>query len=137
MHTGAVLGQNEVGDAGAIRAYAQAVQELGYDFLVTADHVVGVDPAAYPELERVYPIGSVLHEPLTLYAFIAGVAPRLGLLSSVVILPQRQTVLAAKQAAEVDVLTGGNFRFGVGIGWNPIEFQALNENFKNRARRFE
>ncbi|HEY3107212.1 MAG TPA: LLM class F420-dependent oxidoreductase [Chloroflexota bacterium] len=137
MHTGAVLGQNEVGDAGAIRAYAQAVQELGYDFLVTADHVVGADPAAYPELERVYPIASVLHEPLTLYAFIAGVAPRLGLLSSVVILPQRQTVLAAKQAAEIDLLTGGKFRFGVGIGWNPIEFQALNENFKNRARRFE
>src|SRR6266508_4241979 len=87
MQTGAVLGQNEVGDAGAIRAYAQAVQELGYDFLVTADHVVGADAAAYPELERVYPITSALHEPLTLYAFIAGVAPRLGLLSSVVILP--------------------------------------------------
>jgi probable F420-dependent oxidoreductase len=137
MQTGAVLAQNDVGDAGAIRAYAQAVQELGYEFLVTADHVVGADKAAYPELERVYPLESVLHEPLTLYAFIAGVAPRLGLLSSVVILPQRQTVLAAKQAAEVDLLTGGNFRFGVGIGWNPIEFQALNENFRNRARRFE
>jgi probable F420-dependent oxidoreductase len=137
MQTGAVLGQNEVGDAGAIRAYAQAVQQLGYDFLVTADHVVGADPAAYPELERVYPIANVLHEPLTLYAFIAGVAPRLGLLSSVVILPQRQTVLAAKQAAEVDILTGGKFRFGVGIGWNPVEFEALNETFRNRARRFE
>jgi probable F420-dependent oxidoreductase len=137
MHTGAVLSQNEVGDAGAIRAYAQAIQDLGYDFLVSADHVVGADPAAYPELERVYPLASVLHEPLTLYAFVAGVAPRLGVLSSVVILPQRQTVLAAKQAAEVDLLTGGKFRFGVGIGWNPIEFQALNESFKNRARRFE
>ena len=137
MQTGAVLGQNELGDAGAIRAYAQGVQQLGYDFLVTADHVVGADPAAHPELERVYPLASVLHEPLTLYGFLAGVAPRLGLLSSVVILPQRQTVLAAKQAAEVDLLTGGKFRFGVGIGWNPVEFQALNESFKNRARRFE
>jgi probable F420-dependent oxidoreductase len=137
MQTGAVLAQNEVGDPGAIRAYAQAVKGLGYDFLVTADHVVGADPAAYPELERVYPLTSVLHEPLTLYAFVAGVAPGLALLSSVVILPQRQTILAAKQAAEVDVLTEGRFRFGVGIGWNPVEFQALNENFKNRARRFE
>jgi probable F420-dependent oxidoreductase len=137
VQTGAVLAQNDVGDAGALRAYAQAIQDLGYDFLVTADHVVGADAAAYPELERVYPISNVLHEPLTLYAFIAGVAPRLGLLSSVVILPQRQTVLAAKQAAEVDLLTDGKFRFGVGIGWNPIEFQALNESFKNRARRFE
>jgi probable F420-dependent oxidoreductase len=137
MQSGAVLAQNDVGDAGAIRAYAQALQDLGYDFLVSADHVVGADAAAYPELERVYPLESVLHEPLTLYAFVAGVAPRLGLLSSVVILPQRQTVLAAKQAAEVDLLTGGKFRFGVGIGWNPIEFQALNETFRNRARRFE
>lgn len=137
MQTGAVLSQNDVADAGAIRAYAQGIKSLGYDFLVSADHVVGADAAAYPELERVYPIASVLHEPLTLYAFVAGVAPGLGLLSSVVILPQRQTVLAAKQAAEVDVLSGGRFRFGVGIGWNPIEFQALNETFKNRARRFE
>jgi probable F420-dependent oxidoreductase len=138
MQIGAVLSQNEVGaDVAGLRAYAQAVQELGYDFLVTADHVVGADPAAYPNLPRVYPLDSILHEPFALFAFIAGVAPRLGLLTSVVILPQRQTVLAAKQAAEVDLLTNGRFRLGVGIGWNEVEFEVLGANFKNRARRFE
>jgi probable F420-dependent oxidoreductase len=138
VQIGAVLSQNEVGaDIAALRDYAQSVQGLGYDFLVAADHVVGSEPAAHPELERVYPIENLLHEPFALFAFVAGVAPRLGLLTSVIILPQRQTVLAAKQAAEVDVLTGGRFRFGVGIGWNPVEFEALGMSFANRARRFE
>jgi probable F420-dependent oxidoreductase len=138
MQIGAVLSQNDIGaDVGAMRAYVQAVEDLGYDFLVTADHVVGADKAAYPELERVYPLENILHEPFALFAFVAGAAPKLGLLTSVIILPQRQTVLAAKQAAEVDVLTDGKFRFGVGIGWNPVEFDALGMNFKNRARRFE
>ena len=138
MQIGAVLSQNEFGgDVAALRDYAQAVQELGYDFLVAADHVVGSEAAAHPELERVFPIESILHEPLTLFAFLAGAAPRLGFLTSVVILPQRQTVLAAKQAAEIDVLANGRFRFGVGIGWNPVEFEALGMDFQNRARRFE
>jgi probable F420-dependent oxidoreductase len=138
MQIGAVLSQNDIGaDVGALRAYVQAVEGLGYDFLVTADHVVGADKAAYPELERVYPLESVLHEPFALFSFVAATAPKLGLLTSVIILPQRQTVLAAKQAAEVDVLSDGKFRFGVGIGWNPVEFDALGSNFRNRARRFE
>jgi probable F420-dependent oxidoreductase len=138
MEIGAVLAQNELGgDPGGLRAYAQAVQDLGYDFLVAADHVVGADPAAYPDLERVYPIDNILHEPLTLLAFLAGGAPRLGLLTSVIILPQRQTVLVAKQAASLDLMTGGRFRLGVGIGWNPVEFTALGMRFADRARRFE
>lgn len=138
MQLGAVLSQNDIGaDVGALRAFVQAVEGLGYDFLVTADHVVGADKAAYPDLERVYPLENVLHEPFALFSFVAAAAPKLGLLTSVIILPQRQTVLAAKQAAEVDVLSGGKFRFGVGIGWNPVEFEALGSNFRNRARRFE
>jgi probable F420-dependent oxidoreductase len=138
MEIGAVLSQNELGaDVGGLRAYAQAVEGLGYDFLVAADHVVGADPAAYPDLERVYPIDSILHEPLALFAFLAGAAPRLGLLTSVIILPQRQAVLVAKQAVEVDLMTGGRFRLGVGIGWNVVEFEALGMRFANRARRFE
>jgi probable F420-dependent oxidoreductase len=138
VQIGAVLSQGEIGgDIGGLRAYAQAVQDLGYDFLVAADHVVGADPAEYPDLERVYPIDSLLHEPLTLFAFLAGVAPRLGFLSSVVILPQRQTFLVAKQATEIDLLTNGRFRLGVGIGWNPVEFEALGIRFQDRARRFE
>jgi len=138
MQLGAVLSQGEVAtDPDALRAYIHAVDALGYDFLVVSDHVVGSDPNAHPELERVYPIEAYLHEAMTLLAFIAGVAPRLGLLTSVIILPQRQTVLAAKQAVEIDLLTGGRFRFGVGIGWNPVEFEALGIPFRSRARRFE
>lgn len=137
MQVGAVLAQGDIGDVAGIKDYAQAVEGLGYDFLVVADHVVGADAAAYPHLDRVYPITSILHEPFVLFGFLAGVASRLGLLTSVIILPQRQTVLAAKQAAEIDALTGGTLRLGVGIGWNPIEYEALGMNFKNRARRFE
>ena len=138
MQIGAVFSHGELGgDVSSLRDWAQAVQDLGYDFVVVSDHVVGADPAGYPELERVFPIESRLHEPLTLFAFLAGVAPRLGFLSSVIILPQRQTALVAKQAAEVDVLTGGRLRLGVGIGWNPVEFTVLGMEFRNRARRFE
>jgi probable F420-dependent oxidoreductase len=138
LQIGAVLSQNELGpETAAISDYAQAVQDLGYDFLVTADHVVGADAADHPELSRVFSIDSYMREPLLLGAFLACAAPRLGQLTSVVILPQRQTVLAAKQAADLDVLTNGKLRLGVGIGWNPIEFEALGMRFQTRARRFE
>lgn len=138
MQIGAVLPQNELGpDVSVLRDYAQAVQDLGYDFLVTSDHVVGANAADHPQQDRVQPLESVNHEPLSLFAFMAGVAPRLGFLPSVVILPQRQTVLAAKQAAQIDILTEGRFRFGVGIGWNPLEYTALGQRFENRARRYE
>jgi probable F420-dependent oxidoreductase len=138
MQTGAVLSQNELGpELSALRDYAQAVQDLGYDFLVTADHVVGSDAADHPELGRVFPIDNYLREPLLLGAFLACAAPKVGYLTSVVILPQRQTVLAAKQAADLDGLTQGKLRLGVGIGWNTIEFTALGMGFSTRARRFE
>ena len=138
MQIGAFLAQNELGsDVAALRDYAQSVQDLGYDFLVVADHVVGADAADHPRLDRVYPIETYLREPLMLGAFLAGVAPRLGFLTSVIILPQRQTVLTAKQAADLDVLINGRLRLGVGIGWNPIEYQALGMQFSTRARRFE
>src|SRR5258706_12923959 len=138
MQLGAVFSHGEIGaDVAGIRDWAQAVQDLGYDFVVVSDHVVGADKADHPELERVFPIESRLHEPLTLFAYLAGVAPRLGVLSSVIILPQRQTTLVAKQAAEIDWLSGGRLRLGVGIGWNPLEFTSLGMDFRNRARRFE
>jgi probable F420-dependent oxidoreductase len=138
VQIGAVLSQSELGpDVAVLRDYAQGVQDLGYDFLVTSDHVVGADPAAHRDLERVFPIVSVVHEPLALLSYLAGVAPRLGSLTSVIILPQRQAVLVAKQAAELDLLTNGRFRLGVGIGWNPLEFEALGLPFRGRARRFQ
>jgi probable F420-dependent oxidoreductase len=138
MHTGAVLPQHEIGpDVALLRDYAQTVQDLGYDFIVCSDHVVGADAAAHPELARDFSIDVFLREPLTLFAFLAAVAPGLGFLPSVVILPQRQTVLVAKQAADIDTLCKGRLRLGVGIGWNPIEFEALGVRFQDRARRFE
>jgi len=138
MQIGAVLPQTEIGtDMASVRDYAQAMQDLGYQHLVTSDHVLGADPDGHPGWSRPQRHTTVVHEPFVLFGFIAGVAPKLGLLSNVVIMPQRQTALVAKQAAQVDLLAEGRFRLGLGIGWNPVEFEGLNENFKNRARRFE
>ena len=140
MQIGAVLSQNELGaDISGLRAYAQAAQDLGFDFLVTADHVVGSEAAAHPELERVFPIENYLHEPLALGVFLAAVAPRLGYLTSVIILPQRQTALFAKQAADVDLFSEGRLRLGVGVGWNWVEFDGLemSRHFRRRGRRQE
>ena len=138
MQIGAVLPQTEIGtDMASVRDYAQAMQDLGYEHLVTSDHVLGANPDGHPGWTRPQRHTTVVHEPFVLFGFIAGVAPKLGLLSNVVIMPQRQTVLVAKQAAEVDILTEGRFRLGLGIGWNAVEFEGLNENFKNRGRRFE
>lgn len=138
MQLGAVVSQNELGpEVSAVRDYAQAVQDLGFDFLVTSDHVVGSDARDHPGMDRVFPIDTFLREPLMLGAFLAAVAPKLGYLVSVVILPQRQTVLVAKQVADLDTLNRGKVRLGVGIGWNPIEYQALGIPFSQRAKRFE
>lgn len=138
MQIGVVIPQTEIpAEPSAIRDYVQAVQDLGFAHVVTSDHVLGANPAGHPGWSRPQIHTTVVHEPFVLFGFIAGAAPKLGVLSSVVILPQRQATLAAKQAAEVDLLTGGKLRLGVGIGWNPVEFEGLNENFKNRGRRFE
>lgn len=138
MQIGAVLPQTEIGtDQATIRAFVQALQDLGYEHIVTSDHVLGADPAGHPGWTRPQRHTTIVHEPFVLFGFIAGVAPKLGLLSNVVIMPQRQAVLVAKQAAEADVLSDGKLRLGLGIGWNPVEFEGLNENFKNRGRRFE
>ncbi|HEV7664956.1 MAG TPA: LLM class F420-dependent oxidoreductase [Chloroflexota bacterium] len=138
MQIGVVFPQTEIGaDPGGIRAYVQAVRDLGFQHLEVYDHVVGADPAGHPGWSGPYNVDSLFHEPFVLFGYLAALAPGLELVTSVVILPQRQTVLVAKQAAEVDVLTGGNSRLGVGIGWNQVEYQALGMDFRTRARRFE
>ena len=138
MQIGVVLPQTEIPtDPTAIRDFVQAAEGLGFQHLVTSDHVLGANPAGHPGWSRPQVHTTIVHEPFVLFGFIAGVAPKLGLLSSVVILPQRQATLVAKQAAEADLLSGGKLRLGLGIGWNPVEFEGLNENFKNRGRRFE
>ena len=109
----------------------------GYAHLLAYDHVLGADPAGHPGWSGPYTHESNFHELFALFGYLAGVAPGLELVTGVIILPQRQTALVAKQAAEVDILTGGRFRLGVGIGWNAVEYEALGMNFTNRARRFE
>jgi probable F420-dependent oxidoreductase len=138
MRSGVVFPQTEIGaEPSAIRDYAQAVQDMGYDHLIVYDHVLGADTSAYPGWTGPYTHLSMFHEPMVLFGYLAGIAPRLELVTAVIILPQRQTALAAKQAAEVDVLTQGKFRMGIGIGWNFVEYEGLNMNFKNRGRRLE
>lgn len=138
MRLGAVFPQTEVGaDVGGVREYAQAVQELGFDHLLAYDHVLGADDARHPGLVGPYRSEHMFHEILVLFGFLAGVAPGLELVTGVVITGQRQTALLAKQAAEIDVLTAGRFRLGLGIGWNPVEYEALGMNFHDRGRRLE
>jgi len=135
---GVVFPQTEIGaDVGGVRAYAEAAQDLGYRHLLIYDHVLGADPEAYAPWSGPYTAYTMFHEVLVLFGFMAAVVPEMELVTSVIILPQRQTALVAKQAAEVDVLTGGKLRLGVGIGWNWVEYDGLGMNFKNRGRRFE
>ena len=138
MKLGAVLPQTEIGaDVGGVREFAQGVQELGFDHLLAYDHVLGADRERHPDLTGPYRTEHQFHEILVVFGYIAAVAPELELVTGVVIAPQRQTALLAKQAAEVDLLTNGKLRLGLGIGWNFVEYEALGEDFTNRGRRFE
>jgi probable F420-dependent oxidoreductase len=138
MRIGAVFPQTEIGsDLGVIREYVTAVEEMGFDHLVIYDHVVGASIENRPDWRGPYTSETMFHEPFVLFGYVAAVTKRLELVTGVIILPQRQTVLVAKQAAEVDVLSGGRMRLGVGVGWNEVEFEALNEDFHTRGRRLE
>jgi probable F420-dependent oxidoreductase len=135
VNIGAVFPQTEIGaDAGAVRAYAQRVEELGYSHLLAYDHVLGADPAVYQGWSGPYDLHTTFHEPLVLYGYLAAITS-LELVTGIIILPQRQTALVAKQAAEIDLLTGGKFRLGVGLGWNAVEYEALGKAFSDRGRR--
>ena len=135
MQIGVVFPQTEIGsDPGSIRAYARRVEELGFSHLLAYDHVLGADPAVHAPWTGPYDVDTTFHEPFVLYGYLAGLTS-LELVTGIIILPQRQTALVAKQAAEVDLLTGGKFRLGVGLGWNPVEYEALGRNFADRGRR--
>ncbi len=136
MQIGAVLPHNEIGtDPGAIKAYLQGVEELGMTHLLIYDHVMGADPDRPGGFKGPYDKDVAFHEPFTFFGFAAAVTEKIELVTTVLVLPQRQTVLVAKQAAEVAVLSNDRLRLGVGTGWNTIEYQALNEEFTNRGRR--
>jgi probable F420-dependent oxidoreductase len=138
MNIGVVFPQVEIGqDPVAIRDYAQAVEAMGYTHILVFDHVLGANPERPGGWKGPYTYRHVFHEPFVLFGFLAAVTHRVELVTGILILPQRQTALVAKQAAAVDVLSGGRLRLGVAVGWNPVEFEALGENFKNRGRRIE
>ncbi|HEY1931273.1 MAG TPA: LLM class F420-dependent oxidoreductase [Acetobacteraceae bacterium] len=137
MQIGALMPLGDIGgDPATVREYAQTMETIGYDFIEAPDHVLGVNAASRPGWDR-NDNDDLFHDPFVLFGFLAGCTTQIGFSTGVLILPQRQTVLVAKQAASLDVLCGGRFRLGIGVGWNEVEYVGLNENFHNRGRRSE
>jgi probable F420-dependent oxidoreductase len=138
MQLGVIFPQTEIGaDPKAVRDFVQAAEDMGYAHLIVFDHVLGADTRHHTNWQGPYTKDDMFHEPFVLYGYLAAITQRLELVTAVIILGQRQTALVAKQAAEVDVLSGGRLRLGVGIGWNAVEYEALNENFHDRGKRSE
>jgi probable F420-dependent oxidoreductase len=137
VRIGVVFPQTEIGaDVGAVRAYVQRVEELGYRHVLAYDHVLGADTAVHRNWQGPYDLETTFHEPFVLFGYVAGITA-LELVTGIIILPQRQTALVAKQAAEVDLLSRGRFRLGIGLGWNAVEYEALGQDFSTRGQRVE
>ncbi|MEE8421763.1 MAG: LLM class F420-dependent oxidoreductase [Dehalococcoidia bacterium] len=124
-------------DPVVLRDYAQTAEAAGYDRIAMGEHVLGADPDRPGGWEGPYTHENEWPEPFPTFAYLASVTERVELMTGVVILPQRQTVLVAKQAAALDILSGGRFVLGIGTGWNPVEYEALDEDFHNRGQRME
>ena len=138
MRVGVTLPQTEMNnDPGTIREYAQAIEGLGYDHIQSLDHVLGANAASRPGWQGPYDHTDVIHEPFVLFGYLAALTQSVELVTTIIILPQRQTALVAKQAAAIDVLSGGRMRLGIGVGWNDVEFEALGEDFHDRGRHSE
>jgi probable F420-dependent oxidoreductase len=137
MKIGAVFPQLEIGaDPKVVRDWATTVEDAGYSHVLAYDHVLGADPSNRPGWSG-YTDKSLFHEVFVLFGYLAAITTELELVTGVLVLPQRQTALVAKQAAEVDVLSSGRLRLGVGIGWNHVEYQALGVPFKQRGALLE
>jgi probable F420-dependent oxidoreductase len=138
MKIGVVFPQTEIGaDPAMVAKFATTAESLGYDHLLAYDHVLGANTASRPDWKGPYTTQSMFQEPLVLFAYLAGLTTTIELVTGVIILPQRQTALVAKQAACVDVLSKGRLRLGVGTGWNDVEYEALGANFHDRGQRSE
>lgn len=139
VQLGHIFPQAQIGlDPGALRDYVQGVEALGFDFIAVADHVLAADPSRWEAAGHVRPReDETYREPLTILTFIAACTSRLGLETSILLLPQRPTALVAKQAAELDLMSGGRLRLGVGIGMIPMEYEALGQDFHTRGARLE
>lgn len=137
MRLHAIFPQTEIGsDPEVVARFLREIEAMGFDGIVAYDHVLGAEPGR-PGWSGPYTIESAFHEVMVLFGYAAAVTTRLELSTGVLILPQRQTALVAKQAAAIDVLSRGRLRLGVGVGWNWVEFGALGENFKDRGKRIE
>lgn len=135
---GILYPQTEFGsDPAAIRDFAQTAEQLSFSHVLTYEHVLGANPDRPGGWSGIYDYEDPFQEPFALFSFMAAVTQRIEFLTSILVLPQRQTPLVAKQAATLDVLSGGRLRLGVGVGWNEVEFVGMGENFHNRGRRIE
>jgi probable F420-dependent oxidoreductase len=138
MKIGVIFPQTEIeAHPAAIRDYAQTVEGLGYDYFELYDHVLGANPERPGGWNGPYTHREAFHEPFVLFGYLAALTRRLEFVTGILILPQRQTALVAKQAAQVSLLAGGRLRLGVGIGWNAVEYEALGEDFQVRGKRIE
>jgi probable F420-dependent oxidoreductase len=138
MRIGVVYPQTELGgDPAAVRKIALATEELGYDHVLVFDHVVGAKHDREPRLWGPYTERDPFHDPFVMFGYLAAITQRIDLVTGVLILPQRQTVLVAQQAADVDRLSGERLRLGVGVGWNYVEYEALGQDFRTRGRRID
>jgi probable F420-dependent oxidoreductase len=139
MQIGVVYPQNELrGDPTAVRRIGTAVEDLGFDHLLAYDHVLGaVHADRTPQLSGPYTEHDPFHDPFVMFAYLAGITERICFTTGILVLPQRQTALVARQAADVDLLSGGRLRLGVGVGWNHVEYEALGQDFRTRGARQE
>jgi probable F420-dependent oxidoreductase len=136
MKIGVSFPTTEIGnDPFVMRDFAQAAEDLGYEYLTAIDHVLQAKEPAGDDFRAYYTIDNAFHEPLILFSYLAAVTTKIGFVTAILILPQRPTVLVAKQAAQLDLMSQGRLRLGVGIGWNELEFDAMEQNFRNRGRR--
>ena len=138
MKIGVVFPQTEFGsDPLAIRDYAQLAEGLGYTHILAYDHILGANPERPGGWQGPYTHRDTFQEPFVLFSYLAAHTQYIGFATGIIILPQRQTALVAKQAATLDVLSQGRLRLGVGLGWNAVEYQALNQEFHTRGRKIE
>lgn len=138
MKIGVVYPQTEYPtDPITIREYAQTVEDLGYSHILAYSHVLGANPSLPGGWQGPYTHQDPFMEPLVTFSYMAAVTKEIEFTTGIIILPQRQTALFAKQAAVLDVLSAGRLRVGIGLGWNEVEYIALDQNFNNRGRRIE
>jgi probable F420-dependent oxidoreductase len=136
MKLGLIYPQTELrGDPQAVRRVGLATEELGFDHLLVYDHVLGATHDREPKLSGPYTEKHPFHDPFVMFGYLAAITQRIEFVTGILILPQRQTALVARQAADLDLLSNERLRLGVGIGWNYVEYDALGQDFRSRGKR--